>query len=495
MSKYYDIDIMNINEKDYLSYLSKKNKIHEEIKDSVIDRFIKIIYQQNNEIIQLKKKLEETIKQSLVILKKCLLKKKIQPFNKTTETSMRQCKQINSKLKYEKLKPLLNNLLYLDSSRDNNKTSKNTEKSFASFNRLKLKKNLKSHSILNQNTKMNNNNNNNNNNKNNKYENDAMTNRKNSRNSCNKYLTFDLNRNNTFFIDKNKNKSTTNYKNKRDFNFNYLYNNTEEKKMLQNESNNKKFLQHNSFYTKNDTNNTIEKIKNISIHNIGRKNKIRKINAPLNFNKAKKLNSFKNLNLSHNILKSDNYDIKSYEYCASERVLKNDEKVEYIFSLKNNNIFNSQKKNYFKDKFYNNSINKKSFTNSNKINRDFKLNKVVLKMKELNKTLNIPNNNHNKIQKSEKTIKKIKISDINNINFAKFAKFKPKTERFLDNHNNNSYKINKRDKNKKDGASSLDENRKDNSININDNIYNNSKKDSSFQTKYNPTFTSFLNRK
>jgi len=490
MTKYYDIDIMNINEKDYLSYLSKKNKIHEEIKDSVIDRFIKIIYQQNNEIMQLKKKLEETIKQSLIILKKCLLKKKIQPFNKTTETSMRKCKKINMKLKYEKLKPLLNNLLYLDSSRDNNKTSsKNTEKSFASFNRLKLKKNLKSHSILNQNTKMNNINN-----KNNKYENDTITNRKNSRNSCNKYLTFDLNRNNTFFIDKNKNKSTTNYKNKRDFNFNYLYNSTEEKKILQNESNNNKFLQHNSFYTKNENNNTIEKIKNISIHNYGRKNKIRKTKGPLNLNKSKKLNSFKNLNLSHNILKSDNYDIKSYEYCASERVLKNDEKIEYIFSLKNNNIFNSQKKNYFKDKFYKNNLNKKSFTNSNKINRDFKLNKVVLKMKELNKTLNIPNN-HNKIQKSEKTIKNIKISDINNINFAKFAKFKPKTERFLDNHNNDSYKTNKRDKIKKDAASSLDENRKDNSININDNIYNNSKKESSFRTKYNPTFTSFLNRK
>lgn len=115
-------------------------------------------------------------------------------------------------------------------------------------------------------------------------------------------------------------------------------------------------------------------------------------------------------------------------------------------------------------------------------------------MKELNKTLNIPNN-HNKIQKSEKTIKNIKISDINNINFTKFAKFKPKTERFLDNHNNDSYKTNKRNKIKKDAASSLDENRKDNSININDNIYNNSKKESSFRTKYNPTFTSFLNRK
>ena len=69
-----DIDILSYSEKDYLSFISKKNKIHEEIKDYVIDRFIKKISIQHKEIIELKQKLEKVISNSLIILKKCLLK-------------------------------------------------------------------------------------------------------------------------------------------------------------------------------------------------------------------------------------------------------------------------------------------------------------------------------------------------------------------------------------------------------------------------------------
>ena len=79
--KITDIDLFTFNDKDCLSFISKRNKIHEEIKDYVIDRYIKKIYEQNKEILQLKKKLEETIKNSLLIIKKSFLKKKFFPIN------------------------------------------------------------------------------------------------------------------------------------------------------------------------------------------------------------------------------------------------------------------------------------------------------------------------------------------------------------------------------------------------------------------------------
>ena len=155
-NKFIDIDIMSISDKDYLSFISKKNKIHEEIKDTVINRFMKKICEQNNEILELKQRLEETIKNSLIIIKKSLLKKRLIQDNQISLSYIQSSQQINSKQKNGNLNSLIKNVLNIESHKEYHKINKNIAKSFASFNRLNLKKNLKPKLPSNQNNKINN---------------------------------------------------------------------------------------------------------------------------------------------------------------------------------------------------------------------------------------------------------------------------------------------------------------------------------------------------
>ena len=62
-----------INDAKYKNYIHlRKKKMQEEIKDAIIDKYLLKIIAQQKEIEQLKNKLEETIKSSLIILKKSL---------------------------------------------------------------------------------------------------------------------------------------------------------------------------------------------------------------------------------------------------------------------------------------------------------------------------------------------------------------------------------------------------------------------------------------
>ena len=492
-NKFIDIDIMSISDKDYLSFISKKNKIHEEIKDTVINRFMKKICDQNNEILELKQRLEETIKNSLIIIKKSLLKKRLIQDNQISLSYIQSSQQINSKQKNGNLNSLIKNVLNIESHKEYHKINKNIAKSFASFNRLNLKKNLKPKLPSNQNNKINNIN------KNiilfnNELLNGIHTYRNSSRNNINKDLTFLPDMNKTFSIENNKRiESINNYYMKRSININSLQNNSEEKKMALNEDKNKLYPQ-NSFFGENNCNNN-DKVKNLTIHNHRGRNAIRIITDKLKYNKknkTKKLNSFKKLNLSSNILNNSNI----CDYCSTERVQRNKEKIKYIFSIQKN-IFDSQKKNHsqnnnIRKEYHNNIINKNSF-NNNKINRAIKLNKVILKMKEINKNLLVPD--FQKInQMTEKIIKKINNYDINKINVTNYV---PMTDRFIDNNKNNpGNKIAQKENSKNNIFYYFEDKQKDNSININENFYNNNiNKEGSFQAIYNPTFTSFLDRK
>ena len=133
-NKIADIDIISLSDKDYLSFISKKNKIHEEIKDYVIDRYTKKIYEQNKEIQKLRKKLEEAIKASLFILKKCLITKiKFQDNNEQNYN--------NKGHNYSNSFKNFNN--FEKQTSYNKKMHKNNAKSFASQNKINLKKFLK----------------------------------------------------------------------------------------------------------------------------------------------------------------------------------------------------------------------------------------------------------------------------------------------------------------------------------------------------------------
>ena len=77
LKKITEYDIIKMSDKNYSSFKTLKNKIHEEIKEYVINKFIKKIYEQQKEITELKNQLENVIKNSLIIIKKCLQKKNL----------------------------------------------------------------------------------------------------------------------------------------------------------------------------------------------------------------------------------------------------------------------------------------------------------------------------------------------------------------------------------------------------------------------------------
>ena len=427
---YIDLAIMNISDKDYLSYLTKKHKIHEEIRDCVIDRFLRIIYQQNNEIILLKKKLEDTIKKSLLIIKKNILKKKLSPVNQINLSFIKNTKKISF---------LVKNMLSIENNKDNNNNTakKNDTKSFIHFNRLNKKNQKKIPSFDNKVNHINSNNLLN-------YINKAQSYRNNNKNYFEKNLT--CLSDNKFLIDKKNSLepiSLYSYS-KKIFPNNNLDNKSEDKGKALNEYA-KKIINHNSFFYENNNQNSI---KSLTIQSSKKKNKIRIISI--------KLKNFKltNLSINNNI----------FDKCPTERSNENKEQLNYLFSLQNNYFNKLNKKNISKNCNY---ICKNSFSR-NKMNKKLKLNKYVLKLKELNK--NLVSTYH------QKTEDNIIINDMNGINISNYI---PKTDRLLYGKNaKNKIVYNFGEKGK-------------------ENLINNdiSNEDNTFQTIYNPTFVSFLNRK
>ena len=469
-----DIDIVSLSEKDFLSFISKKNQIHEEIKDYVINRFIKKIYEQNKEIQELKRKLEETIKSSLLIIKRNLLKKKYFPVN--------QIKLSFTKNTYKKSKnfnPILNNLKEFKKQNINQKNNKNNIKSFAYFNKISLKKYLKPHISIN-NTNSNNSNNNNIKNKLFKYNQslDASESyRNNSRNALNKDSTFFSEKHFDIFGYENNHKIETinSHSVKRNTNIHSLDKKDEIKKIIFNKNKKNKIYLQNSFNYENTKRVGENKIKILN-KNINNKitNKI----------KSRNFNCLKKLNLSNNIIINNNHNLSNniLDYCITERSIKNRDKIKEIIALKKNIFTCSHNSNNININYVNN-INHNSIPIKKKSGK-YKLNKVVLKMKEINKNIN-PLEFQSTTTRLQKIRKKINLNDNNKFNDINYISM---TAKISGNKKVNVIKKNQ-DLNNKENKH---ENKKKIEFKINE--YNNYQSGNSLPTIYNPTFTSFLNR-
>lgn len=479
---------MNIMKKDNLSYISKKNEINEQIKDIVIDRFQRIIYKQYNEILLLKRKLEDTIKNSLLIIKKYFLKKKLSPVNQISLSYISNDKQNtfyynnNNKQQKDQLNTLGISMNNLELYKKNHICKKNA-KSFISFNSLNLKKFFNSKkkpsnkkykiSYINNNNKLSN------------YSellNGTRTNRNsrnNNNNSSNKeFIVTDknMNMNNTFFAENNKIiDPIVQYNKKRYIIMKDLDNKSEDRKS---KSKDNTIYHQNSFFAEKH----INRIKNLTLHSIKGKNKIRLINGKLNRikqNQTNTLNSFKKLNLSNNVINSNNLINKIYDYSSSsEKTYKIKSNNKNIITMQKDIINNMKNNNNIKDIYK--AINKNSFY-KNKKNLSLKLNKVILKIKDVN------NNTYateNRIT-SQKTIKKISISGMNKMNTINYFSMTDRLK--IKNGGNKSVKNDNIIKNI------------NYQIDVNNNFCDDQSKSSnienSYQTIYNPTFSSFLNRK
>ena len=484
--KITDIDLFTLNDKDYLSFISKRNKIHEEIKDYVIDRFINKIYEQSKEIFQLKKKLDETIKNSLLIIKKCFLKKKFFPVN---QINLSYLKNNNKKEKINKITFGAGNVQNQHKTyQKNNKINANC---LYTINKINLKKFLKPKKSFNQN----------------------QTNKINNSNISKKFGQYSVSldvpcayrnfsRNNIYYNkdstliseqkydtcfmeNNNKVEPFNGYNIIKNNNTNSLYEKKQQQKVILSHSKNNTICNQNSFFGDNCL-----KINNFRINNNKQKNKIKIINNGLFNNsnniqkcKSKNVNCFKKLNLT-NIIFNNNHNQNNsiLHYCQTDRTIKNGGKIKNIYidykniplSTKNNKITNENCI----------SISHHSVPN----NHFVKLNKISFKIKEINKLYDTQNYS----QKTERPRKKLNTNDIHNINITNYLSM---TDRFLSNKKKDEYKLETKKEIKTNNIkTNLHKKGKKYSININEFDNNNNNKDKSFKTLYNPTFTTFLNR-
>ena len=310
-----DIDILSYSDKDYLSFISKKNKIHEEIKDYVIDRFIKKISIQHKEIIELKQKLEKVISNSLIILKKCLLKS-----NFFSEKEIKLSYYFNN----ISLKQKKNNENFKADKRNISKLGQidNIKKSKVNINSLiSLKKN----SHINFNPKLFLNHRNKAKNKLLKYNkplNNYQTYKSFSRNYFKKNSTFYSDRqSDTYFIEnKNKIEPISTYNTQRTINNDSNVIKDGIDKLILNEKIKYKIS---SFIE-----NKLEggQNKNSKTENIIAKNKFKL--SSTNRNKTKNINSFKKLNLSNIVINNrHNLNNNILDYFNTERTITKRKKI------------------------------------------------------------------------------------------------------------------------------------------------------------------------
>jgi hypothetical protein len=197
-------------------------------------------------------------------------------------------------------------------------------------------------------------------------------------------------------------------------------------------------------------------------------------------NTAKYINSINKFNMMRN---NHNLSNNILNYYSTE---KSDDKIKSIFSEKKNAFSHSYSKTNEHEKLGNNNM----LTNAH-MSAIGKLNEIILKMKEMKKSSpdiqNIP-------QKKHKVKKKINTCEANKTNIPNFTSV---TERFSEGKHsfNNGHKKNGKEKRKKNMKYHFENKKVENAINIQEINYGEDKYDNSFQTIYNPTFTSFLNRK
>lgn len=489
LKKITEYDIIKMSDKNYSSFKSLKNKIHEEIKECVINKFIKKIYEQHKEIIELKYQLENVIKHSLIIIKKCLQKKSLDPVKEISFSYENGNNYLYNERNIEKnmsseLRPsVIRNAASLTEEK---KTQKNriNDKSHVDMNLRILKK------YLNQNnskiTPIN---------KNNilfKYREslnslNGMKYKNRTRNNLyNNSTFFSEKQNETFFIDKDNHRiEPINNSNLRKIINISSFEKKDKSQDIINKYKNSHVYAQNSFFGENNIENG--KDKNLYMNSSKGDNRIRllkksDINKLSNIkrNTAKAIDTFNkfsmlknNHNLSNNIL----------NYYSTE---KSEDKMKSIFSYKKNTFSHSYSKTNESEKLGNNN----TLTN-NHMSGIGKLSEIILKMKEMKKSSpdiqNIP-------QKKHKVKKKINIYEVSKTNIPNCISV---TERFADGKHtfNNGHKKNGKEKRKKNMKYQFENKKIENTINIQEINYGEDKYDNSFQTIYNPTFTSFLNRK
>jgi len=487
LKKITEYDIIKMSDKNYSPFKSLKNKIHEEIKECVINKFIKKIYEQQKEIAELKFQLENIIKHSLIIIKKCLQKKNLFPEKQISlsyENDNHLCheRSIDNNMSSEFKPSMIRNAMSLTEEKKTQKSRIN-DKSHVDMNLKILKK------YLNQNSKINPIN------KNNilfKYReslnslNGMKYKNKTRNNLYNNSTFFSEKQNETFFIDKDNHRiePINNSNLRKIINISSFEKKDKSQDIINKYRNTHVYAQH-SFFAENNIENGKEK--NLYMNNNKGENRIRllkksDINKISNIkrNTSKNIKAFNKINLLRN---ANNLSNNILNYYSTE---KSGDKMKSIFSEKKNIFSHSYSKTNENEKLGNNN----TLTNTH-MSGIGKINEIILKMKEIKKSSpdvqNIP-------QKKHKVKKKINIFETSKSNIPNCSSI---SERFSDSKRNlnNGNKKNGKEKRKKNIKIHFDNKKVESIINIKEINYGDDKYDNSLETIYNPTFTSFLNRK
>jgi hypothetical protein len=494
LKKITELDIIKMSDKNYSTFKSLKNKIHEEIKENVINRFIKKIYEQQKEIIDLKYQLENVIKHSLIIIKKCLQKKNLYAIKEISfsyingNSNLYHERSIGKNMSSEFKPSIIRNAESLTEEKKSQKNRIN-DKSHVDLNLKILKKYLNPKLSLVQNSKITPIN------KNNilfKYReslnslNGMKYKNKTRNNLYNNSTFFSEKQNETFFIDKDnlRIEPINNSNLRKIINISSFEKKDKSQDIINKYKNNHVYAQH-SFFAENNIENG--KDKNLYMNSSKGDNRIRLLKksdinklSSIKKNTAKYINSINKFNMMRN---NHNLSNNILNYYSTE---KSDDKIKSIFSEKKNAFSHSYSKTNEHEKLGNNNM----LTNAH-MSAIGKLNEIILKMKEMKKSSpdiqNIP-------QKKHKVKKKINICEANKTNIPNFTSV---TERFSEGKHsfNNGHKKNGKEKRKKNMKYHFENKKVENAINIQEINYGEDKYDNSFQTIYNPTFTSFLNRK
>lgn len=496
LKKITEYDIIRLSDKNNSPFKSLKHKIHEEIKEYVINKFIKKIYEQHKEISELKYQLENVIKHSLIIIKKCLQKKNLYPQKEISLSYITGKKHLSHERNIEntissELKPsIIRNAASLTEEKKGQKNRLN-DKSLVDMNLRILKKYLNPKVSLVQNSKITPIN------KNNilfKYReslnslNGMKYKNKTRNNLYNNSTFFSEKQNETFFIDKDNHRiePINNSNLRKIINISSFEKKDKSQDIINKYKNNHIFTQH-SFFGENNMENGKEK--NLYMNSSKGENRIRllkksdinkisniKRNTAKYINTVNKFNMLRNThNLSNNIL----------NYYSTEK----SDKMKSIFSDKKNTFSHSYSKTNENEKSGNNNI----ITNTH-MSSIGKFNEIILKMKEMKKNNVCSPDVQNIPQKKHKVKKKINTYETSKTNIPNCVSM---TERFSDGKHtfNNGHKKNGKEKKKKNMKYHFENKKVENTINIKEINYGEDKYDNSFQTIYNPTFTSFLNRK
>ena len=347
LKKITEYDIIKMSDKNYSSFKTLKNKIHEEIKEYVINKFIKKIYEQQKEITELKNQLENVIKNSLIIIKKCLQKKNLYTVKQMSFSYVNGnnhlCHERNivNNMSSELRPSIIRNAASLTEEKKSQKNRIN-DKSHVDMNLRIIKKYLNPKVSLVQNSKITPIN------KNNilfKYReslnslNGMKYKNKTRNNLYNNSTFFSEKQNETFFIDKDnlRIEPINNSNLRKIINISSFEKKDKSQDIINKYKNNHVYAQH-SFFAENNIENG--KDKNLYMNSSKGDNRIRLLKksdinklSSIKKNTAKYINSINKFNMMRN---NHNLSNNILNYYSTE---KSDDKIKSIFSEKKKCIF------------------------------------------------------------------------------------------------------------------------------------------------------------